>query len=136
MPTLVAASRRGLAWRFEPIAEEHHEKPEAARTRLLELLDGDDYRFRDRARDEGKRALRWLRNRDPTEWEMVEYIVSVLKGTATLRRAPQDDPPGIAWQITDLRNIFVKLQICGGFGQECAQEYVLIKSIHESDYPQ
>jgi hypothetical protein len=120
-----------LTWRIEPIAEEHDDKPEVACARLVVLLEADEYRVSDRAREEGKRALQWLRKRDPTECEMVEYILLRLKAKVELQRQPQDDPPGIAWQMVDPRNIFIKLQICGGFGRE----YVLIKSIHESEFP-
>ncbi len=110
---------------------DHDNDPAAARRKLIELLEGDEYRVSDRTRAQGKHALQWLRKRDPTEYEMVEYILLHLKANVTLRRQPQDDPPGIAWQLMDPRNIFIKLQICGGFGRE----YVLIKSIHESEFP-
>jgi hypothetical protein len=104
----------------------------AARSRLLVLFDEDEYRFSERARTEGKLALRWLHNREPTEGEMVEYVVSLLESAIKLRCAPQGDPPGskgIAWQMTDRRNIFVKLQISE---LRIDQEYAYIQSIHES----
>jgi len=104
----------------------------------LELLEGDDWEFSKRARREGKLALRWLHDREPTDWEMVVYVISLLKTNTTLRCAPQGDPPGStgnAWQLTDARNIFVKLRIAGGFGQERPQEYADIQSIHESVHP-
>jgi hypothetical protein len=118
------------------MAEEADNDPAVARTRLLELLEGGDWKLSERARREGKPALRWLHDREPTDWEMVEYVISLLKSTRTLRCAPQGNPPGsagIAWQMTDRRNVFVKLRIEGGFGQKCRQEYAFIQSIHESD---
>ncbi len=119
------------------MAEEDYENPEAARARLLELLEGDDcdWEFSERARIEGKLALRWLHDREPRELEMVEYVISLLKKKTTLRCAPQGDPPGstgIAWQMTDARNIFVKLQIRQ---RRIGQEYAYIQSIHESAHP-
>ena len=51
---------------------------------------------------------------------MVENVITLLKGNTTLAGAPQGEPPGsagIAWQMTDRRNVFVKLQIRGGFGK-------------------
>jgi hypothetical protein len=122
------------------MAGEVYDNPTGARSRLLELLEGDDceWMISDRARREGKLALRWLHEREPTDWELVEYIISVLKTNTTLRCAPQGDPPGstgIAWQLTDARNIFVKLRIEGGFGEESREEYAYIQSIHESIHP-
>lgn len=117
---------------------EKDDNPEAGRSRLLKLLRGDDWKLSERAEQEGQRALHWLHNRKPTRWEMVEYVISVLKSDATLRCASQGDPPGstgIAWQVTDPRNIFIKLRIEGGFGQECSEEYAFIQSIHESAHP-
>jgi hypothetical protein len=63
---------------------------------------------------------------------MVDYVVSLLKGNTPLRCAPQGDPPGstgIAWQMTDSRKIFVKLQICE---RRMGEEFAYIQSIHES----
>ena len=118
------------------MAQEEEDDPVAACIRLLELLDADDWTFSERARAEGKLALRWLHNREPTDWEMVEYVISLLKTNTTLRCAPQGDPPGstgIAWQVTDRRNVFVKLRICE---RRIGQEYAKIQSIHESVHPQ
>ena len=118
------------------MAEGHDDDPAAACSRLLQLLEGDDWEFSDRARGEGKLALRWLHNREPTDWEMVEYVISLLKTNITLRCAPQGDPPGstgIAWQMTDRRNVFVKLRICE---RRIGQEYAYIQSIHESVHQQ
>jgi hypothetical protein len=118
------------------MAEEDDDSAEAARIRLLALLEGDDWEFSERARREGKLALRWLRDREPTDCEMVDYVISLLKKNTTLRCAPQGDPPGstgIAWQMTDLRNVFVKLRICE---RRIGQEYTYIQSIHESVHPQ
>jgi hypothetical protein len=117
------------------MAEEHESDPEVARSRLLELLVGDDWEFSERARREGKLALRWLRNREPTDCEMVEYVISLLKTTKP-RPAPQGDPPGstgIAWQMTDRSNVFFKLRICE---HRIGQEYALLQSIHDSVHPQ
>src|SRR5207237_6628281 len=98
------------------MAEDDDVNPAVARSRLLELLEGDDceWELSERARCEGKLALRWLHDREPRELEMVEYVISLLKTDTTLRCSPQGDPPGstgIAWQLTDARSIFVKLQI-------------------------
>jgi hypothetical protein len=114
------------------MAEADYDTPEKARARLLELFEADEWEFSERARAEGKVDLRWLHDREPTDWEMVEYVISLLKGSTTLRCAPQGDPPGslgIAWQMTDPRNIFVKLQICE---RRMGEEYAYIQSIHES----
>jgi hypothetical protein len=118
------------------MGEEEYGTPEAACIRLLELLEADDWELSERARREGKVALRWLHHREPTDWELVEYVISLLKSNTTLRCAPQGDPPGstgIAWQTTDPRNIFVKLRICE---RRIGQEFAYIQSIHESVHPQ
>jgi len=116
------------------MAEGHDDDPAAARSRLLELLEGDDcdWEFSERAEREGILALHWLHDRKPTRWEMVGYVISLLKTDTALRCAPQGEPPGstgIAWQLTDARNIFVKLRICE---RRIGQEYAYIQSIHES----
>ena len=108
--------------------------PAVARDRLLALLDDCEWRFSERAIREGKLVMRRLHQREPTEWEMVEYVISLLKTDATLRCAPQGDPPGstgIAWQLTDPNNIFVKLRIEGPIGRE----FAYIQSFHESVHP-
>src|SRR5260221_14032537 len=113
------------------MADEDNHDPDLVRCRLLELFDSDDWQFSERARREGNAALRWLHNREPTDVEMVDYIIALLKSKTTLRCAPQGDPTGstgIAWQMTDARNVFVKLQICE---IRIGQEYVFIQSIHE-----
>lgn len=129
------------------MAEEDYNR-ETARARLLELLEGDDceWEFSERAEREGRIVLRWLHKRMPTRWEMVEYVISLLKANTPLQCAPQGDPPGstgIAWQMTASRNVFVKLRICeqglsevrvGGL--KFGQEYAFIQSIHESIHPQ
>jgi|GEM_PF-6236564 len=120
------------------MAADEDNDPEVARTRLLELLEGDDceWQFSERARSQGKETLRWLHNRQPTDWEMVEYVIGLLKAKTELRCAPQGDPPGsrgIAWQMTDTRNVFVKLRICE---RRMGEEYAYIQSIHESVHPQ
>lgn len=112
--------------------------PETARARLVELLEEDEWRISERARREGSVALRWLHDCEPTDQQMVVYVISLLKTKTTLRCAPQGNPPGstgIAWQMTDARNVFVKLRIQGGFGEQERQEYVYIQSIHESVHP-
>ena len=117
------------------MADEDFDTPEKAGARLLELFEADDWEFSERARAEGKVALRWLHKREPTDWEMVEHVISLLKGNTTLRGAPQGDPPGstgIAWQMTDSRNVFVKLRICE---RRIGEEYAYIQSIHESVHP-
>ncbi len=119
------------------MAPNQPDNPEAAaRARLLELLEGGDWRFSERARREGAIALRWLHNREPMETEMVDYLIALLQSNSTLRCAPQGNPPGstgIAWQMTDARNIFIKLQIREW---RIGQEFALIQSIHESVHPQ
>src|ERR1700722_18394632 len=117
------------------MAEEEHDVV-AARSRLLGLLEGVGFgwEFSERARRDGKIALKWLRKRDPTELEMVEFVIAVLKTSAALRCAPQGDPPGsagIAWQLTDARNIFIKLRICE---HRIGQEFAYIQRLHESDH--
>jgi hypothetical protein len=114
------------------MAEEADDNPEAARTRLLELLDADEWEISERARCEGKVALRWLHGREPTDCEMVDFVISLLRAGTILRCAPQGDPPGstgVAWQMTDAHNVFVKLRICE---RRIGQEYAYIQSIHES----
>jgi hypothetical protein len=118
------------------MADKDDRDADFARCRLLELFKSDDWQFSERARREGRPALRWLENREPTDTEMVDYIVSLLESDTILRCAPQGDPPGstgIAWQMTDARNIFVKIQICE---IRMGQEYAFIQSIHESVHPQ
>src|SRR6059036_277451 len=114
------------------MAEADYDTPEKARARLLELFEADEWQFSERARGEGKVALRWVHNREPRDGEMVEYVVSLLKGNTPLPCAPQGDPPGstgIAWQMTDARNLFVKLQIRE---RRMGEEYAYIQSLHES----
>lgn len=106
--------------------------PAAVRARLLELLNDDEWELSERAEQEGRVALHWLHKRTPTQCEMVEYVIALLESTITLRCQPQGDPPGStgdAWQMTDARNIFVKLRICE---RRMSQEYAYIQSIHES----
>jgi hypothetical protein len=70
------------------------------------------------------------------ETELVDYVISLLRSNTALHCAPQGDPPGstgIAWQMTDARNVFIKLQIRE---RRIGQEYALIQSIHESVHPQ
>lgn len=115
---------------------EEHDSPEAVRARLLELLEGDDcdWVLSERTKDEGRVVLRWLHNREPTEWEIVEYVISLLKTDLPLRSAPQGNPPGstgMAWQMTDDSNVFVKLRICE---RRIGQEYAHIH-IHKSVHP-
>jgi hypothetical protein len=120
------------------MAEEDYDSPAAARSRLLELLEGDDceWELGERAEREGKAALERLHSRVPTRWEMVEYVISLLRSNTPLRCAPQGDPPGstgIAWQMTDVHNIFVKLRICE---RRIGQEFAYIQSIHLSVHTQ
>lgn len=106
--------------------------PTEALARLLALLRSDDWEFSERARREGKVALRWLHNREPTDCEMVDYIITLYAAGATLRCQPQGDPPGstgIAWQMTDAHNVFIKLQIRE---RRMGEEYAYIQSIHLS----
>jgi hypothetical protein len=120
------------------MAEPSEANSESARVRLLELLEGDDWKFSLRAETEGKLALRWLHDRVPTRGEMVAYVVALLKANLELMCVPQGTPPGstgIAWQMVDSRNIFVKLRIEGGFGQASQVEYAYIQSLHESAHP-
>ena len=117
------------------MAEAGEDNPATARLRLLECLEGDEWEFSERAEREGLVALQWLHGRRPTRWEMVEYVIALLKTDSPLRCAPQGDPPGstgIAWQMTDPRNIFVKLRICE---RRMGQVYVYIQSLHESVHP-
>ena len=117
------------------MADRNEDDPTAARIRLLELLEANDWVFSKRARCEGKTALRWIYNREPNDGEMVEYVISLLETNTTLRCAPQGNPPGstgIAWQMTDQRNVFVKLQIRE---YRIGQEYAYIQSIHKSIHP-
>jgi hypothetical protein len=106
--------------------------PTAALARLLALLKADDWELSERARRTGKVALRWLHHREPTDCEMVDYIISLYEAGPTLRCQPQGDPPGstgIAWQMTDARNVFIKLQVCE---RRMGEEYAFIQSLHES----
>jgi hypothetical protein len=117
------------------MAEGEIDTPEKARVRLSELFEADDWEFSERARGEGKLALHWLHERMPTDWEMVVYVIALLKGNTILRCAPQGDPPGstgIAWQMTDPRNVFIKLRIVE---RRIGQEYAYIQSIHASVHP-
>lgn len=108
------------------------------RVRLLELFEIDEWKFSQRARREGKVALHWLYRREPTDGEMIHYVVELLRSRVALKCAPQGDPPGstgIAWQMIDPRkNVFVKLRIEGGFGEQSAVEYAYIQSLHVSDF--
>src|SRR3954453_15761654 len=111
------------------MAEDDDDNPEVARARLVELLEGEDceWEFSERAEREGKVALEWLLNRKPTRWEMVEFVIALLKTDTPLRCAPQGDPPGstgIAWQMTGRGNIFVKLRI---LERRVGQEYAFIQ---------
>ncbi|MBI2803813.1 MAG: hypothetical protein HYX68_02385 [Planctomycetes bacterium] len=120
------------------MAELSDQDPASARSRLLDLLRSHEWKISERALKEGKIALRWLQRREPTEVEMVDYIIAVLTTNIVLRCAPQGNPPGstgIAWQMTDSKNVFIKLRIAGGFGDESSEEYAYIQSIHESIHP-
>lgn len=109
--------------------------PSEARARLLTLLKADEWRLSERARREGKVALSWLQSREPTDCEMIDHVISLLESDPALRCQPQGDPPGstgIAWQMTDDRNVFFKLQICE---HRIGEEYAYIQSIHTSVHP-
>ena len=114
------------------MADEVDLNPESARKRLLELLERDDWRFNERSLADGKRDLRRIHQREPFETEIIAYVISQLTTDIPLRCAPQGDPPGaggIAWQMTDRADVFIKLQI----GEDrIGQEYALIQSIHAS----
>lgn len=119
------------------MAEDIDEDPESARSRLLELLEGNNWELSKRTQSEGRIALRWLHDRAPMDCEIVDYVIGLLKEKTTLRCAPQGNPPGstgLAWQMSDARNVFIKLRIEGGFGEKCPQEYVWIH-IHMSVHP-
>lgn len=84
-------------------------------------------------RRDGTLVLCSLNSREPTEMEVVKHIVAALRSTAKLRCAPQGNPPGstgIAWQLTDNCNVFIKLQILEA---RIGEEYVLIQSMHASN---
>jgi len=76
------------------------------------------------------RCLGTVSEHQPTDNNIVAYIISALMNPEImLRPAPQSDPPEIAWQLTDKRNIFIKLVIRElRFGEEC----VYVKSFHRS----
>ena len=103
--------------------------------RLLELLDCGDYKLSKRAILEAKKDQYPYFGREPTESEIVQYIIASLSVIdVCLRSAPQGDPPGsggIAWQMTDNNGIFIKLQICEiRFGEE----YAYVQSCHVSKH--
>lgn len=103
--------------------------------RLLELLDEGDYKLSARAIRDAKRDLHPHFGREPTESEIVQYILDALSpASVCLCSAPQGDPPGsggIAWQMTDSNGIFIKLQICEiRFGEE----YAYVQSCHTSKH--
>ena len=106
--------------------------PDDAKACLLALLRSDEWELSERARREGTSALRWIHDRDPTDYDMVKYVITLLEADAVLRCAPQGDPPGstgIAWQMTDSHNVFIKLQIRE---YRMGHEYAYLQSIHTS----
>ena len=61
--------------------------PSKARSCLLALLRSDEWELSERARREGKTALHRLQGRDPTDTEMVDYVITLLEAGGVLRCA-------------------------------------------------
>jgi hypothetical protein len=107
--------------------------PPPEQQQLVGLLDDGEYELSQRALDEGKRDLRDYFGRDPTDSEIVQYIIDTLQTHGVcLTCAPQGNPPGsrgVAWQVTDTRQIFIKLRLQE---RRMGEYYAYVQSCHRS----
>jgi hypothetical protein len=89
--------------------------PPPEQQQLIALLDDGEYELSQRALRDAKCDLKDHFGREPTESEIVQYVIDTLRSSGIcLACAPQGDPPGSggdAWQVTDPRRIFIKLRL-------------------------
>ena len=95
----------------------HENDPEAARKRLIELLeDLDSWRFTETAFNQGRQALRAFCGKTPSDCEIIDLIVKWLRARVPLVRTPMGEPPGsrgTGWVMNnpDDNNTYIKLKI-------------------------
>ena len=109
--------------------------PPPEQQQLVGLLQVGDYLLSERALREAKCDLKDHFNREPTESQIVEYVIAALDCQGLcLTRSLQGDPPGSggeAWQVTDSRKIFIKLRFHERrFGEVVAYLQSCHKSVH------
>jgi len=104
---------------------------EEVRRRLVELLDAAEYRITRRALEQGSQILQdW--GFTPTEWGLVNYILTRLRQGQPIREAPQGDPPGCHGIAYELRNadssgLYIKLKFDE---QSFSRKIVVVISFH------
>ncbi len=95
----------------------HDNDPALARRKLIELLEDEDgWRFKEQALNEGRIALRAHIGKTPSEFEMIDYFIVLLRGGFPILRTPLGEPPGsrgIGWVMNnpDGNQTYIKLKI-------------------------
>jgi hypothetical protein len=88
--------------------------PPPEQQQFVAMLEAGDYLLSQRALRDAKRDLMDHFGREPTESQIVEYVIDALVNQSLcLTRTLQGEPPGSggeAWQLTDSRRIFIKLR--------------------------
>lgn len=73
----------------------HNHDPALARDGLIELLeDLDSWRFTDVAFNQGRVALRPVCGKTPSDYEMIDSIVGLLRAGFPIIPTPMGEPPG------------------------------------------
>ncbi|MCE9565781.1 MAG: hypothetical protein K8U57_27465 [Planctomycetes bacterium] len=110
--------------------------PPPEQQQLRSLLDDDEYEFSQRASRQAKVDLKDHFGRDPSDGEVVQYIIDALgPGGVCLVPVAQCTPPDpndIAWQATDRRGIFIKLKV---YEYRLGKYRAYIQSCHRTNYP-
>ena len=75
-------------------ADRGPEDPGKARRLLIGLFENDDWRITERARREGFPILRRLGVPYPTDWALVEYVLSLLRENYPMHIIQRGNPPG------------------------------------------
>jgi len=99
------------------MAADSDDSPELAGQELIGLLeDLDKWRFTDSALNQGRIALRAFFGKTPSDCEVIDYIVELLRTGFPIVRTPMGEPPGsrgVAWVMnnTDGNDTYVKLKV-------------------------
>ena len=94
----------------------HNNDPSLAREKLIELLEDDQYRFTEKARNEGQVALKNYFGSTPSEIMIIDYIIDLLRNNIPLYHTPMGEPPGsngTGWVMNnpDGFHTYIKLKI-------------------------
>jgi hypothetical protein len=107
----------------------------AAQTRLIQLLEEDEWRFTKNALEQGRHALRGVIRDPPSECAIIDYLLDRLRDGFPLLRTPLGEPPGsggVGWVMNNLdgRNTYIKLKI----EEDGIRTYALVMSCHSSKH--